>query len=496
MKAHWLLGLSTLGQQKLLGLLEAYLKTDQLQDYQAYPKQLEFHAAGMKARSRMLSAGNQLGKTYAGASETAMHLTGEYPPWWVGKRFSGPIVAWASGETGEATRDTVQRYLLGAPKQLGTGMIPKRCLVPSMSGITGGIAGLYDFIYVRHITGGLSMLKFRFYSQERRKWQGASVDWVWFDEEPPLEIYEEGLARTIATKGSTLLTFTPLMGYTHVVNLYMKDPDPAHSDRHWTRMTIHDAQHISAEEREREIARWPRHQRISRIEGLPAMGVGQIFPYEDEAVTIEPFAIPPHWPRLAGIDTASSSKNPRAHPTAAVEVAWDRDHDVLYVLREYRKAGLGPAEHWLALKRWGARLRWAWSKDAMNISTGERGTGAQLMTLYRSEGMHILPHHAQFRRLTGETAKNTPGSVISVERGIHEMQLRFENESLKVFNSCPMVLEEMRQYHRDNDGKIVKSTDDLLDALRYVIMMLRYARTDESVAHAGANLETDPALGF
>jgi hypothetical protein len=45
-------------------------------------EQREFHA--MAARERLLMAGNQLGKTLAGAFEMAMHLTGVYPPWWTG----------------------------------------------------------------------------------------------------------------------------------------------------------------------------------------------------------------------------------------------------------------------------------------------------------------------------------------------------------------------------------------------------------------------------
>ena len=60
-------------------------------------------------------AGNQLGKTKAGASEAAMHLTGRYPDWWQGHRFDRGGPAWAAGVTGVSTRDNPQRYLLGRP---------------------------------------------------------------------------------------------------------------------------------------------------------------------------------------------------------------------------------------------------------------------------------------------------------------------------------------------------------------------------------------------
>ena len=51
---------------------------------------------------------------------------------------------------------------------------------------------------------------------------------------------------------------------------------------------------------------------------------------------------------------------------------------------------------------------------------------------------------------------------------------RIESGRLKIFDTCTMLFEEFGQYHR-KDGEIVKVNDDLLDALRYAIMMLRYA---------------------
>src|SRR6202035_5256210 len=66
-------------------------------DYQAYPKQSEFHEAGLAHRERLFLAGNQLGKTLAGAFEESVHATGKYPPWWRGRRFEGPTNSWVGG---------------------------------------------------------------------------------------------------------------------------------------------------------------------------------------------------------------------------------------------------------------------------------------------------------------------------------------------------------------------------------------------------------------
>ena len=81
----------------LLKVLEAERQQRQrrnrLRHYRPYPKQGEFHSAGAVFRERLFMAGNQLGKTVAGAAETAMHLTGEYPAGWQGLRFAHPITA-------------------------------------------------------------------------------------------------------------------------------------------------------------------------------------------------------------------------------------------------------------------------------------------------------------------------------------------------------------------------------------------------------------------
>lgn len=173
-------------------------------------------------------AGNQLGKTYCGAAETAIHLTGLYPDWWQGKRWDRPVRFWAGSKTGEVTRDGVQRYLVGEPKsedKWGTGMIPKARLLTTKR--RQGIADALDSVTVKHVSGGISTLGFKSYDQGRQKWQGETLDGVWFDEEPPMDIYMEGLTRTNATMGITLITFTPLLGMSEVVSMFL-DSEESH----------------------------------------------------------------------------------------------------------------------------------------------------------------------------------------------------------------------------------------------------------------------------
>ncbi len=96
-----------------------------------YAKHLEFFEAGAKYRERCFMAANRVGKTLgAGGYETAAHLTGEYPHWWPGRRFTKPVKWWAAGKISETTRDIVQATLLGQVTRDGrkrfdgTGIIP------------------------------------------------------------------------------------------------------------------------------------------------------------------------------------------------------------------------------------------------------------------------------------------------------------------------------------------------------------------------------------
>jgi len=65
---------------ELLRLRDLRAKRNRLATYAPYAKQVEFHTAGADFRERLFMAGNQLGKTWAGAYETAMHLTADTRP--------------------------------------------------------------------------------------------------------------------------------------------------------------------------------------------------------------------------------------------------------------------------------------------------------------------------------------------------------------------------------------------------------------------------------
>lgn len=170
-------------------------------------------------RERAALAGNRAGKTVMACFETVCHATGIYPSWWEGLRFTEPCRIWVANDTNKNTRDVNQFELLGAPGNYGTGMIPADLLKETK--IKQGIADAIEFIYIKHITGGLSSIQFKSYEQGWEAFTGAAIHLAWLDEEPPLKIYVECCMRTMTTKGHVLLTFTPLQGATELVTSYL-----------------------------------------------------------------------------------------------------------------------------------------------------------------------------------------------------------------------------------------------------------------------------------
>jgi len=399
-------------------------------------------------------AGNQLGKTLSGAAECAMHLTGEYPDWWDGLRYSEPVVMIAGSESSELTRDGVQRLMVGPPdreEEWGTGFIPARCIAGRTRKM--GVSNALDTVTVKHVSGGSSTIYFKSYDQGRTKWQANTVDFVWFDEEPPEDVYFEGITRTNATGGSIMVTFTPLKGMSAVVARFlMEDND----DRSVVTMTINDALHYTDAERASIIASYPAHEREARVKGIPTLGSGLIFPVADEEITVEPFDIPGFWPQIGGMDFGYD------HPFAAAKLAWNRDADIIYVTATYKSRQTTPIIHAAALRPWGKTLPWAWPHDGLQH---DKGSGEQLAKQYGDQGLDMLTERATFDDGTN-----------GVEAGISEMLTRMQTGRWKVFSTCGDWLEERRLYHR-KDGKIVKERDDVISASRYGMMMLRHART-------------------
>jgi phage terminase large subunit-like protein len=458
---------------ELLQELSDRKRYHKIDTFEPYPKQADFFALGATKRERLLRAGNQEGKTYAGAAETAYHLTGDYPKWWLGRRFTHPVTAWAAGESSVLVRDKPQAELCGKPgveEDFGTGFIPKEAFVGKPS-LSRGVTDAYDTIQVRHKTNGVedgvSTLTFKSYEQGRTKFQSGTLDFAWCDEEPPDDIYSEILARITATNGMVFTTFTPLKGMSTVVSKFINDPSPDRSD---TVMTIYDAKHIKPEDIQKILAGYPAHQRDARAMGVPFMGSGRIFNHPDDMIAENPIPfdrIPREWVKLWGIDFGIN------HPFAGVLIAWDKDQDVIHVVSAFRMSDALVLQHADKIRSVAENVPIAWPQDG----TERRDDGKPLADHYKRRGLLMLPSHATF-----------PDGSISTEAGILEMDDRMTSQRFKVFSTLMNSDwgQEFRDYHRDEDGKIDKRKDDIMSATRIAVMAKRFAKPVSLVAGYGS----------
>ena len=420
--------------------------------YAPYAKQREFHDAGATFRERLFMAGNKLGKTYSGGFEAAFHATGIYPDNWKGFRFTKQNRWWVGSVTSELTRDGAQRILVGNTGRWGTGCIPKDLIVDIKR--ARGVPDAIETVLVRHTCGEVSQITFKAYSDGREAWQAEDLDGVWFDEEPPEDIYTEGVTRTNNTGGPVFMTFTPLLGMSGVVMRFL---EKEHRDRNVTNMTIDDVEHYSDEQKRRVIDSYPAHEREARAMGTPMLGSGRIFPVAEEAIR-EPslISIPSNWKHILGMDFGWD------HPTAAVHLVLDSDADCIHVTKAYRQKEQLPLVHAAAIRPWGSWIPVSWPHDGY---VHDKQSGEQVSKQYRDLGLNMISEHATF----GDKRGN------GVEAGLMDMLERMQTGRWKVDENLGQWWEEFRMYHR-KDGKIVKERDDLMSASRYALMMIRFAR--------------------
>jgi len=423
------------------------------------PWQWDFYAAGKEAMQRMLISANRVGKTYTEADEVSYHMTGEYPGWWVGRRFDCATNGWTGSPTNETSRDIVQKELLGHPDEkgeYGTGTIPKR-LITKVKTRQAGIGDVVDYIQVKHVSGKLSRCVFKTYEQGWQKWQGTEQHWIWLDEEPDdIKIYTEGITRLATTGGILVVTYTPLKGRTALLQSFENN-----SKAIIIRATWDDAPHLTEKVKDELKAGYPDWELETRTMGVPMMGEGRVFQFSEADIKEDPIEIPPHWAQIHGIDFGIN------HPFGGFRWAWDRDQDVIHGTWCYRKRDQTPPHHATALNGVANKTQWipvAWPHDGMNR---DKGKGVTLAQVYRDHQVNMLGVSARY--------DDKIGGGQGQEQIIMEMIERAQTGRLKVFSTCHEFWEEFRNYHR-KDGKLVDRDEDVLKAAFYGLMMLRYAR--------------------
>ena len=386
-------------------------------------------------------AANRVGKSEAGAYELTCHLTGLYPAWWEGRRFEQPVECWAVGTNSQTTRDIVQAKLLGSVQMPGTGMVPGHLISSTIS--SRGLPGALEGAVIRHVSGGNSLLGLKTYEQGRQSFEGTSKDVIWCDEEPPASCYTEMLYRTVTTKGIVMVTFTPLQGMSDVVKGFLEpETDVASDFKTFIQAGWKDVPHLDEEEQRALMATTPPYQIAARTEGEPSLGSGAIYPIAERDILIPTSEIPESWPRVYAMDVGWNR-------TAVIWGAKDPGSGRIVLYDEHYMGHGEPASH-----AEGVRARGAWMRGVIDpaSSGSSQVDGRKLIDIYGRLGLHLEP------------------AVNAVEAGLTETWNLLVSGRLVVQEHLSNWRSEFRKYHRDEQGKIVKVSDHLMDATRYLII--------------------------
>ena len=435
--------------------IEAEQKKRKSEDYLAayntgeikHEKQLAFHKS--KKRNRWVFGGNRSGKTECGAAE-CVYLARGIHPYRENKR---EVSGWVVSLSAQVQRDVAQKKIL---RYLRKDWIED---VVMLSGRKDAPEhGIIDFIRVKSVLGGSSVIGFKSCDQGREKFQGTSLDFVWFDEEPPEDIYLECRMRVIDRRGEVFGTMTPLKGLTFVYNeIYLNkrnDPEVWYEFMEWSDNPYLDEREVRALETSMD----EKTLQSRRYGKFVTDNAGLVYPEFDEGVhVIEPFAVPKEWQDNISIDPGLNN------PLSAHWYAVDFDDNV-YVIAEHYEAGRDIDYHAQAIKDICARLDWHTDSKGricalIDSAAKQRTLGSvkSVVELFYERGILVNPN----------VEKDLFSGIARVKSYLNRKN---DLPNLYVFKNCVHLIRELKGYYWGSGDSPRKADDHSLDEMRYYLM--------------------------
>jgi phage terminase large subunit-like protein len=445
------------------------MKYHQLKYFRPFNHQRTFFKTGHSERRGILAA-NRIGKTVSTCFETAMHLTGLYPDWWEGHRFSGPITAMVAGEGWSQVALVLQNELLGTQdvkisENLGSGAIPREHIITgTMRNDGANCIG----VEIKHINGGNSYLLFANYTQEVRQLQGFKLNLAVFDEQPPDDFFSEIVTRTATTQGKVLCSFTPLKGLNGLVSKFWnKETGYDYIRVAWDDVPEYDPwglPFLLKETRQQLERDYLPHEREARIAGKPVMGKGAVFQLSNwptyKTGEID-FQRMPNIQRVIALDLGLVNDK-----TVISLMYWEPHERIAYLHRQIVVQGVEEAvptqyiNHLLRPEVFGTPI--VLPADA-NTSGRYTMSASSIRELFESYELNVYE----------KAIMNPPDSQGRVTNhkayGINQMRQMLEVGSLMVNENCTNFLSEAQNYFVDEKGRF-SDPDDCIDSCRYAVL--------------------------
>ncbi len=407
-------------------------------------KQMEFHKC--LKRNRWVFGGNRSGKTECGAVEAVWWVRGIHPY----RKNRKDVCGWVVSPTYEVQREVSQSKILSYLR-------PEWIVdVTMQSGRKSSPEdGVIDYITVKNVFGGVSRLGFKSADQGREKFQGASLDFVWFDEEPPRDVYQECMMRVMDRKGEIWGTMTPLKGRTWVYDeIYMNkrnNPEVWYVTMEWA-----DNPYLDPDEIALLTNAFDKESVESRRYGKFGEEGGLVYPEFDESVhVVDPFPVPVEWYDNISID-------PGLHnPLSCHFYAVDYDGNV-YVIAEHYERERDVDYHAARIKQIADELNW--HRDAKGRLKCIIDSAASQRTLSSLKSVADLFYE---KGILCDTSVNK-----DLWSGIAEVKSRFKSRppSIVIFRNCVNMIREIKGYYWGNGDAPVKADDHAMDELRYYLM--------------------------
>ena len=433
-------------RRKKFNKLETYNKD------KVHLKQLEFHKCDK--RVRFVFGGNRSGKTECGAVEAVWFARGIHPY----KQNRPNVFGWVVSVSYDVSRDVVQSKILSYIK-------PEWIVdIVMLSGRKGDPEyGIVDHIIIKNVFGGVSKIGFKSMEQGRERFQGASLDFVWFDEEPEKSVYDECIMRLLDKKGYVWCTMTPLKGLTWVHDEIYLNPT-GRDDIWYTFMEWNDNPYLDKGEIERYENTLSKDELESRKFGKFKANSGLVYSEFDESIhVIEPFDVPREWYDNISID-------PGLHnPLSAHFYAVDFD-GVIYVIEEHFEAEKDVAYHSTRLNEIATRLNW--QRDSKGRLSALIDSAADQKTLASYKSVSDLFYENGILVNT-KVDKDMWSGIARVRQLFAERPRR-----IVIFNTCVNLIRELKTYRWGDGDRPEKADDHALDELRYYVMSKPHASVD------------------
>ena len=403
-------------------------------------KQLAFHKC--PSRNRWVFGGNRSGKTECGAVECVYMARGVHP-----YRENRPdTFGWVVSLTSQVQRDVAQKKILN---YLDSAWIVDITMLTGKKEFPEN--GVIDQIKIKNVFGGISVIGFKTCDQGREKFQGASLDYVWFDEEPPREIYEECRMRVIDREGDIFGTMTPLKGLTFAyTDIYLHDGEGGI----WCQfMEWADNPYLPRGEIDALTASLSQDELESRRYGRFKCNEGLVYTEFTPEHVIDPFPIPKEWQDKLSIDPGLN--NPLSCHWYAVD--WDGN---IYVVAEHYEAGKTVEHHAEKIREISASL--GWHTDGKGRIEALIDSAANQRTLASEKSVAELFYE---QGILVNTRVNK-----DLFAGINRVKQALSAKKLFVFRGCVNLIRELKGYWW-GEGEVPKKRDDhALDELRYYVM--------------------------